>query len=157
MFVRWLVLAYSVFMQEIYFVVMLRCWQLVTFNSALLCLYDEKEFTILMVKKLLLPWKLLIFTMSCREQSIWGKKKTNTKNKHNVFRGCSKSFIEPIPEKKNWNVNKFTWGIQFQSADSNKYCRAAYFYSYCLYFPSLFCVFLCFAVTKPCIISCWIS
>lgn len=78
MFVRWLVLAYSVFMQEIYFVVMLRCWQLVTFNSALLCLYDEKEFTILMVKKLLLPWKLLIFTMSCREQSIWGKKKTNT-------------------------------------------------------------------------------
>lgn len=130
MFVRWLVLAYSVFMQEIYFVVMLRCWQLVTFNSALLCLYDEKEFTILMVKKLLLPWKLLIFTMSCREQSIWGKKKTNTMYLEAVLSLSLNQFLK----KKNWNVNKFTWGIQFQSADSNKYCRAAYFYSYCLYF-----------------------
>lgn len=50
-----------------------------------------------MVKKLLLPWKLLIFTMSCIERSIWGKKKT--KHTRNVFRGCSKSFIERIPEK----------------------------------------------------------
>lgn len=58
-----------------------------------------------MVKKLLLPWKLLIFTMSCIERSIWGKKKPNTQE---MYLEAVLSLLLNEFLKKIWNVNKFT-------------------------------------------------